>query len=420
MAPKTEVILVAGTTYPKLKQKSVHPPLYALEHALVPGEWAQLSLQYAKAYAARNADCLFTLFDFYTGVVARFGPDDLKQLRDPGNRTQVVEFEKKFTACSLQPANSNDYRAVRDDNRLVVVNRSTIINGMLKSSRYLAYFDGISELGATTADDYVAAHKPAKGKRTLSAVDVYEFILQGGIAEAGYKGLGPPIVAELHFFSHSYFKGPVFLNTGDYTPFDGKTRYEADRDCRAKKDFNSHNMPRLDEFKKRFAETAFCVVWGCDSISELNGAIKQALVQSKKLTFVNFRLGNKPEMHISDNLFREWFGGTTRISKIMNLFQLANRIEEITAGETYADTFVTLIEKLVFSMPPGAGSDYDENTKQKSTKLMHVAKEDLPISLFFRNVANFKADLGKRIGDIASEFDPEVGRGYIQYAPKPK
>jgi hypothetical protein len=75
-----EIILIAGANYPIITQTSKTLPIYRLEHGLDAGKFLQLCLRYAKAAAERQPECVFTLFDFYTGAVAKFTSADIKKM----------------------------------------------------------------------------------------------------------------------------------------------------------------------------------------------------------------------------------------------------------------------------------------------------------------------------------------------------
>lgn len=107
------------------------------------------------------------------------------------------------------------------------------------------------------------------------------------------------------------------------------------------------------------------------------------------------------------------------MSEEMNLAALAQRINNLVGRtKSYAEVLARVSGVPAYSLPPGASSDFDENKRQKSTALMHVAPEDLVVVKFFRNYLNAVTDLGPRIGDVAKDFDEEVGRGFVRYAPQ--
>lgn len=92
----------------------------------------------------------------------------------------------------------------------------------------------------------------------LSICNVYNYITKIGEVEK-------ESIVELSFFSHSYYQGPIFVNSYD-SNCDTPDRDDNDKDCRALKDFNDTNLSK-DE-KKKFS-TAFnpngaIWIYGCD------------------------------------------------------------------------------------------------------------------------------------------------------------
>jgi hypothetical protein len=415
MRSSSEIVLVAGVNYPKIRRTSQHPPVSVLEHGLLPGEWAELCLRYARAAAIRRPDCAFILFDFFTGVVAKFTAADVSKPADFGTRSIVVEFERKHRVASLLPVDARNYRAIRaDDHRLVKVANPML--GNFTSQRYVPYFDGLVNLSANTADDYVDMFKESKGTRCLSAIDIYEYIAEGKLSDVGYAATSPPAVAELHFFAHSFWGGPVFVNTTDFLDSETPIRFQGDRDCRANKDFIAPNFVKLEEFRRAFVSGAFCIIWGCDGVFQINVSIKQALKKTCNHPAVTPRLDFDPAMQFESlKAFHDWYGGADKKSDAMNLSQLAQRIENKLKSVTYAENLAKASGCPTLAIPPGASSDFDTDRKQKSTLLMHVASEDVVISRFFEEYGQFAADLGGRIGDTSTDFDKEVGRGYLRY-----
>jgi hypothetical protein len=87
----------------------------------------------------------------------------------------------------------------------------------------------------------------AKSVRTLSILDIYNYVAQLGISEPG-------TLLELAFISHSWGGGPILVNSFD--PIPGLVvRHFDDKDGRTGKDFAASNM---STHKSRLFRTAFC------------------------------------------------------------------------------------------------------------------------------------------------------------------
>lgn len=415
MAADPDVILVAGANYPEIKETGRNSGRYVLKHGLSPGEFAQLSLRYARAISALRDRTRFTIFDFYNGIVARFDGRDLASLTSASDNAKVVKFEQShMLGKQFQPLDRLNYFAiVKGSGQLQPM--SAGFAGNLETKKYLRYFEGNQQLRARTVEEYTAKFSSITVKRSLSATDLYEYIADGSLLEVGYTGSGPPSIAELHFFSHSFFQGPILVNTSDFS--ESTARFDGDRDCREAKDFTEANMPERTAFQKSFRKDAFCVIWGCDGARPISEPMRQALRQVPAFAFDSwsFQLRYTAEMDFPDEkTFHEWYGGRNRVSSWMTYRRLAEILRKVVGTATYAQSLAKASDVVVYAMPPGASSDYDANRKQKSIRLMHYEGQvDLMVCKFYYLFLGGKLGLSKRIGDVTGDFDELVERGYL-------
>jgi len=114
----------------------------------------------------------------------------------------------------------------------------------------------------------------AVGVRTLSIVDVYDYVLQLGAHE-------PATLLELAFVSHGWGGGPILVNSFDPTPSHGMRNYD-DKDGRVNKDFAAPNMSSR---KRRLFRAAFCARagrvfnFGCASDAAARDVLDQLFEQ---------------------------------------------------------------------------------------------------------------------------------------------
>jgi hypothetical protein len=128
-----------------------------------------------------------------------------------------------------------------------------------------------SELQGSTAPDLRVIGSP--GQDCISITHVYDYIINIGNKRPG-------TLSEFSVFSHSWWGGPILLNTGErpeYRPggVNETLRDPYDKDCRWK-DFNPTNMPDLRAFKAAFKVNCIIKLWGCLAITAYNRMIYKA------------------------------------------------------------------------------------------------------------------------------------------------
>lgn len=109
----------------------------------------------------------------------------------------------------------------------------------------------------------------------MSIVDVYKFIEYLGEKEPGS-------LLEFSIFSHSYFEGPILVNSYRREGYD-ILRDPCDKDGRAF-DFSQVNMTKesIMNFRKAFAPRGFIWVWGCNYPTSVRSVFKQLYVRKLK------------------------------------------------------------------------------------------------------------------------------------------
>lgn len=174
-----------------------------------------------------------------------------------------------------------------------------------------------SELQGSAAPNLTTLGSP--GNDCISIVHVYDYIIEIGSKRPG-------ILSEYSIFSHSYWGGPILLDTNerpDYQVGGAKQneRDPYDKDCRWK-DFNSTNMPDISKFKAAFTSNPIIKMWGCLAITSYNRMIykaRKAASDSQKLNippddrtstnsgtiFPDTRLG--VDSYLKDSAFKDNF-----------------------------------------------------------------------------------------------------------------
>src|SRR3977135_2731925 len=96
-----------------------------------------------------------------------------------------------------------------------------------------------------------------------------------------------PDTRELHFFSHSFFYGPILANTKEFGSADRKSPLDSDGRPR---DFLAPNLENPEQLSKHFAAKAACVIWGCNVTKAWRERIRKLLDATKqdKSVTVNF------------------------------------------------------------------------------------------------------------------------------------
>jgi hypothetical protein len=95
-----------------------------------------------------------------------------------------------------------------------------------------------------------------KSTDSISIVDVYEYIDRIGRD-------APGTLAQLHFFSHGYSRGPILLNTDDDVGSKSTDRDPGDKDPRYKDFLQTNIKGRWPHLPQAFAPGARVKSWGC-------------------------------------------------------------------------------------------------------------------------------------------------------------
>ncbi len=260
----------------------------------------------------------------------------------------------------------------------------------------------------------------------MSVMDVYAFIESIG------KGKDSGSVAELHFFAHSWPRGPILVNytklLENGTPdaqynVNGTPRDPDDKDARFK-DFNIMGSDELASLKKAFVAGAVIWVWGCNWSTALN-LIFAVLFKNPKM--VKMPLTRLTPENSFDLVFNEDLtvpngtkifervmkaipGGkvsgkksrtykvTIFIYELINLLQLELKFDYLTNASKILGT-------IGYGALPGTFADLEKNVP-------------FPLLLVPRNYNVYKNDFSKTISFyqilLGFTLDPE-NRGYAKF-----
>lgn len=124
----------------------------------------------------------------------------------------------------------------------------------------VASFKGISKANyyTTVVEGKIHYHFKPGQRDTMSILDVYKAVQKIGVD-------APNTLAELSFFSHGYFGGPILVNSDDRSDAALSGRDPDDMDGRVSKDFISPTMDSTDlrNFQKAFRADGIVWIWGC-------------------------------------------------------------------------------------------------------------------------------------------------------------
>lgn len=118
----------------------------------------------------------------------------------------------------------------------------------------------------------------------MSIVDVYRAVQKIGITEPGS-------LRELSVFSHSFYKGPILVNSNEDADYkEGATRARLrdpdDKDGRGSKDFYRPNMSneQLRNFRNAFHKTGYAWIWGCNFPDNIHSMLSRVERTGKSLS----------------------------------------------------------------------------------------------------------------------------------------
>lgn len=409
---KSEIILVAGTNYPKFEKSG---SIWKRVRQLSPGPWRKYCLTLAHSRLKQNSNLKVTLFDFFAGT--------RENVVLSANGKVLTSIERQFT----KPIPDDYWNLVGlDENQpftLMSAKLEPANKSPLRNKEKIGYFDGATALakgGSIGLVKYVNDVRVTAP--VISITDVYSYI--ESLARSGKKGA----LEELHFFSHAfniltsqYSGGPILLNSLD-DPRDPNTRWKLDKDARAAKDFKK---PAMDPsvFAQAFGPNARSFVWGCNF---QRGFIRQFVNQIGKNAKVLAAARPMKISHTSDwgdiSEFRTKLG-LTEDAAIRNVSVSLTKITQIlndTNAATYMQKLATASGRPAVGAPPGTYASPDG--PGSPLELHHIPMTRSP----FRNAKetdNFEPVLLVMKERVGLSFDKSfgdhhgLGRGYIIFNP---
>lgn len=228
----------------------------------------------------------------------------------------------------------------------------------------------------TRADNYTGRDFTKNATGVMSIMDVYRHVQQIGRTEPG-------TLAELSFFSHSLYKGPILVNSYDKAEKQPK-RAEGDKDGRYKKDFIPPNMMTDDlaSFRKAFAPGGSIWVWGCDastiywdvfkriaSSSKYKSTAPGKLQDNDTFTFTYSELEAK-KYYSQDDFFPAQTSKGTFLLKWDATFKRIKKFYEEGLADTYTAKIATAAKVLTYGALPGTWASVTPDPDG----LMHVPK----------------------------------------------
>lgn len=442
------VILVAGVDYPKYLSAgtgSGTQPSFKLR-ALGKDLFLEMAMTYARfAIRQRKADAI-VLFDIGTGFVSAFEAIDAH-----GNPKQPIRL------LTFAPIETENYRRV-------------VRKGEREQDFLLLPLE--NKIQADSTDTHIV-HCPAFNlvapdrDRQVRVGEYLQSFLPGGSRQGGvekkvqmpigtldvYKQIlsQKPETRELHFFSHSFFDGPILANSVQFGSADKKSFLDSDGRPR---DFIPPNLEKPEELAKRLAGAA-CVIWGCNVAKPWRKRIRDILRATRqdrtaRIGF-DFRESDWDQISRSEKLkdFEFFFGspvqeGARLVSQPFSRGELAKVIKEKLIPRTYAKRLSTAARVPVFAALPGTASNYDRYGK--SLHLLHVPQKrpddtnnpetndetgNSGDKLSLIDVLRFYSDEFRqfpggltfdlnqvlKLGDLPEEFHEPYGRGYARFSP---
>jgi hypothetical protein len=153
-----------------------------------------------------------------------------------------------------------------------VVTEQIVDSGDPESTRTLAQHEPIRPCYYHIQPSGVPAFR-AQGVRTLSIVDVYQYVLELGACEPG-------TLIEVAFVCHGWLGGPILVNSFDSMP-SCRQRDIDDKDPRPDKDFAPPNIfPRERQlFAAAFARNGRVFNFGCANVPAVRDVLDQLCAQ---------------------------------------------------------------------------------------------------------------------------------------------
>lgn len=176
-------------------------------------------------------------------------------------------------AASLREASSGRSRFVLFDVSRGLVTEQQTYHGNIEQVCTLAHHAPICSSYYQSQPSGIPAFR-ARGVRTLSIVDVYDYVLDLGAREPG-------TLVELAFVCHGWLRGPILVNSFDFYRCN-RYRDNDDKDARPDKDFAPPNM---DPRQLYLFRSAFCARegrifnFGCANVPAARDVLDQLCAQ---------------------------------------------------------------------------------------------------------------------------------------------
>ncbi|WP_199522555.1 hypothetical protein [Haloferax sp. Atlit-48N] len=250
----------------------------------------------------------------------------------------------------------------------------------------------------------------ARDKNTLSIVDVYDKIEAIGKNDAGS-------LAEVSFFSHGYWEGPILVNSYKDTVFqsgrpEGDTyelpetfRDPDDKDPRPAADFSTLTTNKK-QMQAAFASDGYIWIWGCSFPKQLHKLLHDLESDgdfSVRDTDADAKIELRPSQYkeLFDNL-KGFFSVSGSVSGRVEV-----RFDRLKFAlcrlnkSTYAAQFAQAADTTVYAAAVGTYAVYDDESE--NPQLLHVERSFGERVRFYRN-------------HLPLTDGPE-DRGYVGYPP---